>query len=86
MADVVEVLVSGGKGTAAEKVEAFRKAGIHVVESPALIGETMEQVLKGSMPKKLAPKGKSARVKTGAKGRPKPPPKKKSSSRKKKKS
>ena len=39
-------IISGGKGTAAEKFEAFRKAGIHVVESPALIGETMERVLK----------------------------------------
>jgi succinyl-CoA synthetase alpha subunit len=39
-------IISGGKGTAAEKFEAFRKAGIHVVESPALIGETMERVLR----------------------------------------
>lgn len=41
-------IISGGKGTAAEKFEAFRKAGIHVVESPALIGETMASVLKGA--------------------------------------
>ncbi|MEK6754624.1 MAG: succinate--CoA ligase subunit alpha [Bacteroidota bacterium] len=39
-------IISGGKGTAAEKCEAFREAGIHVVESPALIGEIMERVLK----------------------------------------
>jgi len=39
-------IISGGKGTAAEKIEAFRQAGIHVVESPALIGETMQRVLK----------------------------------------
>jgi succinyl-CoA synthetase alpha subunit len=47
-------IISGGKGTAAEKFAAFRKAGIHVVESPALIGETMATVLKGS--KKAAAK------------------------------
>ena len=39
-------IISGGKGTAAEKIEAFRQAGIHVVESPALIGEKMQRVLK----------------------------------------
>lgn len=47
-------IISGGKGTAAEKFAAFRKAGIHVVESPGLIGETMALVLKG--PKKSAGK------------------------------
>lgn len=47
-------IISGGKGTAAEKFAAFRKAGIHVVENPALIGETMATVLKGS--KKAAAK------------------------------
>jgi succinyl-CoA synthetase alpha subunit len=46
-------IISGGKGTAHEKMEAMRKAGIHVVESPALLGETMEKVLrkKGLLPK-----------------------------------
>ncbi len=39
-------IISGGKGTAAEKFTAMRAAGIHVVESPALLGETMERVLK----------------------------------------
>lgn len=39
-------IISGGKGTAAEKMAAMRAAGIHVVESPALLGETMEKVLK----------------------------------------
>ncbi len=38
-------IISGGKGTAAEKMKAMEEAGIHVVESPALIGETMERVL-----------------------------------------
>jgi len=76
-------IISGGKGTAAEKFEAFRKAGIHVVESPALIGETMEQVLKGQKGKKTAPKGKPARMKSGAKKRPKALAKKKPVARKK---
>jgi succinyl-CoA synthetase alpha subunit len=71
-------IISGGKGTAAEKFEAFRKAGIHVVESPALIGETMEQVLKGLKGKKGAPKGKPFRVKPGGKKRAKKQVKKKS--------
>ena len=38
-------IISGGKGTAAEKMAALKKAGIHVVESPALIGETVVAVL-----------------------------------------
>lgn len=53
-------IISGGKGTAAEKVAAMRKAGIHVVDSPALIGEMMERVLLGKKKKgrtaKKAPK------------------------------
>ncbi len=38
-------IISGGKGTAAEKMEAMRKAGIYVVESPAEIGITVKKVL-----------------------------------------
>ena len=38
-------IISGGKGTAAEKMEAMRAAGIHVVESPAMIGETVKKIL-----------------------------------------
>jgi len=38
-------IVAGGKGTAAEKIEALRKAGIAVAESPAAIGETMAAAL-----------------------------------------
>ncbi|MGA9120938.1 MAG: succinate--CoA ligase subunit alpha [Bacteroidota bacterium] len=39
-------IISGGKGTAKEKIDAMRASGIHVVEDPALLGETMERVLK----------------------------------------
>ncbi|RME04336.1 MAG: succinate--CoA ligase subunit alpha [Deltaproteobacteria bacterium] len=38
-------IISGGKGTAAEKMQALRAAGIHVVESPARIGETVRGCL-----------------------------------------
>jgi succinyl-CoA synthetase alpha subunit len=39
-------IVSGGKGTAAEKMAALKDAGIHVVPTPADIGERMVEVLK----------------------------------------
>ncbi len=38
-------IISGGQGTAAEKMAALREAGIHVVESPAAIGDTVARVL-----------------------------------------
>jgi succinyl-CoA synthetase alpha subunit len=38
-------IISGGKGTAADKIAALRAAGIRVAESPALIGETMAAAL-----------------------------------------
>jgi succinyl-CoA synthetase alpha subunit len=38
-------IISGGKGTAKEKYAALRAAGIHTVQSPAEIGETMARVL-----------------------------------------
>ncbi|MDI6765631.1 MAG: succinate--CoA ligase subunit alpha [Bacteroidota bacterium] len=45
-------IISGGKGTAAEKMVAMKKAGIHVVESPALIGEMVKKVLGKKVSKK----------------------------------
>ncbi|PKL88591.1 MAG: succinate--CoA ligase subunit alpha [Ignavibacteriae bacterium HGW-Ignavibacteriae-2] len=38
-------IIAGGKGTAAEKMKAMKRAGIHVVESPAEIGITMKKAL-----------------------------------------
>jgi len=38
-------IISGGKGTASEKMKALRAAGIHVVETPAAIGETVKAAL-----------------------------------------
>ena len=40
-------IISGGKGTAGDKIEAMKSAGIHVADSPAAIGSTMLKVLKG---------------------------------------
>ena len=39
-------IISGGHGTAAEKMNALEAAGIHVVETPAEIGEKMLEVLR----------------------------------------
>ncbi|HEY1500873.1 MAG TPA: succinate--CoA ligase subunit alpha [Acidobacteriaceae bacterium] len=38
-------IISGGQGTAAEKMKALTAAGIHVVETPAAIGETVARVV-----------------------------------------
>jgi succinyl-CoA synthetase alpha subunit len=39
-------IIAGGKGTAAEKMQAMEAAGIHVVRSPADIGAKIKEVLK----------------------------------------
>jgi succinyl-CoA synthetase alpha subunit len=38
-------IIAGGKGTAAEKMTALRRAGVHVVDSPAEMGATTREVL-----------------------------------------
>ena len=38
-------IIAGGKGGAKEKMEALAAAGIHVAESPAIIGEKMVEIL-----------------------------------------
>ena len=38
-------IISGGEGTAESKMQAMSEAGIHVVKSPAEIGETMAHLL-----------------------------------------
>jgi len=40
-------IISGGKGTAGDKIEAMKSAGISVATSPATLGKTMVDVLKG---------------------------------------
>ncbi len=41
-------IISGGKGTAADKMTALREAGIRVVESPADIGKALQEVMANS--------------------------------------
>jgi succinyl-CoA synthetase alpha subunit len=40
-------IISGGKGTAGDKMDAMRSAGITVADSPANLGSTMLEVMKG---------------------------------------
>ena len=40
-------IISGGKGTAMDKVEALKSAGIRIAESPASIGTTMIEAISG---------------------------------------
>jgi succinyl-CoA synthetase alpha subunit len=59
-------IISGGKGTAKEKYAALRAAGIHTVQSPAEIGETVARVLgkSSSKSRSRAASEKSAASKT----------------------
>jgi succinyl-CoA synthetase alpha subunit len=41
-------IISGGKGTAKEKVAAMKRAGIRMASSPATIGQTMREALASS--------------------------------------
>ena len=41
-------IISGGKGTAKEKIVAMKMAGIRMAPSPALIGQTMQEALANS--------------------------------------
>ena len=38
-------IIAGGKGTAAEKIAAFEKAGVRVAPGPAALGTTMQALL-----------------------------------------
>ncbi len=40
-------IIAGGKGGAADKIEALRSAGIEIAASPAAIGSTMLKILEG---------------------------------------
>ncbi|MCU7491721.1 MAG: succinate--CoA ligase subunit alpha, partial [Ignavibacteria bacterium] len=72
-------IISGGKGTAAEKMAVMKKAGIKVVESPAEIGITMQKALEqakqvSKSPLKSTPKGglkakPAAKAKTAVKAK-----------------
>ena len=38
-------IISGGKGTAKEKMKAMQRAGIHITENPAELGKTLEEII-----------------------------------------
>jgi succinyl-CoA synthetase alpha subunit len=38
-------IISGGKGTAEEKFKALKAAGVHIVKTPALMGETLLEAI-----------------------------------------
>ncbi len=40
-------IISGGKGDAKSKMEALKKAGVNIAESPAVMGEAMLKAMKG---------------------------------------
>jgi succinyl-CoA synthetase alpha subunit len=39
-------IISGGKGTAEQKLTSLKKAGVHTINNPAIIGETLKKALK----------------------------------------
>ena len=59
-------IISGGKGTAADKMATMKQCGITVVESPATIGVTMKQLLESKGSSKPAAK-KAASKKSSTK-------------------
>jgi succinyl-CoA synthetase alpha subunit len=42
-------IISGGRGTAAEKIAALKRAGVHIAMSPAELGLTMKHTLDGAL-------------------------------------
>jgi succinyl-CoA synthetase alpha subunit len=44
-------IISGGKGTAKDKIDALTKAGVFVAQSPAEMGETMLKAIKEHKPR-----------------------------------
>ena len=78
-------IISGGKGTAAEKMNAMKKSGILVVENPAEIGSTMLKALEKTKKKKKSSKKKASKESVKKSSSKKKKEKKKSSAKKKKK-
>lgn len=57
-------IIAGGKGTAEDKIEALKDAGIHVADSPADIGSTMVEALKSATGKKSSTKSTAKKSKS----------------------
>ena len=77
-------IISGGSGTAAEKIKAFQKAGVPVARIPSEIPGLLAKAMKGgSKKKKSAPAKKKAKAaaKPAKKRAAKPAPKKKAAKR-----
>ena len=70
-------IISGGKGTAAEKMAALKKAGIKVAESPAEIGSSMLKALEKAKGQKAKGKSKKTKKKGSKRSSKKNKPKKK---------
>jgi succinyl-CoA synthetase alpha subunit len=81
-------IISGGKGTADEKIKALRDAGIHVADSPADIGRIVAEVLAKSpvKAKKATTKKATAKKATATKTKAKKAVTKKSAEKAPKKS
>ncbi len=62
-------IISGGKGTAVEKMSAMKKAGIYVVESPAEIGITMKKALEAKSAKSKKVNTKATKSKSVVKAK-----------------
>jgi len=62
-------IISGGQGTAADKYAAMRAAGIHTVQSPADIGQTVASVLGKSKSSSAAKRKSAAKKKSKSKNR-----------------
>jgi len=62
-------IISGGQGTASDKYAAMRAAGIHTVQSPADIGQTVASVLGKSKSNPAARKKSAAKSKSKSRKR-----------------
>ncbi|HUE38896.1 MAG TPA: succinate--CoA ligase subunit alpha [Candidatus Binatia bacterium] len=54
-------IISGGQGTAADKIKAFEAAGIRVAKSPAELGSTMKAAIMADSARTTEPRAKGAR-------------------------